>query len=824
MASPLGNEVALRQPFSNTGSQSSSFSQQGSLDWVAFGRIQYSASVAVLGRLAGAGVDTLTVAFGQAMCSAIPLGIHGERVLQDAMKRLSACSTFGDLVWFGVGVRHILRDLVQTTQGSALVALCGALSEGYSSELSALVLHEMSDSVGAPGELRPSFPQWHALSKVTASVFVESTFGLRIRQFMRLSGLPQDCYDDPGHPTDLAQVILAVGRLSSGAVETLYIQGGPACSWVATFADLVLGLRLQLLSCQGDLIFMNYDPALLSPQAIITFILPGIGRSTLRCTGSTAVVRSGGTFISDFFGDHSDNPLRRSGDHAYMFSGGRVEWANMLQDTFGEDFSELLRDSVDLGPDENQRPSSLSVEPKFQKHRSRLFARVLASGTLALLEDTMVCHLHKGHTAFIMWLVERISELRPLTSILLNESVRVRKKAAESRDASFHCYKTDRRRLEGVCGCDNHHCQRIVRTDARRSCLRAIAETVLQLSRILSVSILHGEYRPSRRGLMLIYERAAERSTIYPTNPNLYRPPSDWRKADENVLYLTFSLYSGPRSIPFSNGACAYSDGNVFAYMGTLEKATDSVEEAVLIYVGAGAIQHGPAVYRTVSGLVPYESYQEYPVRHTRPTNGLADLNQDTTSRDLRLYAMVQERFDGLAFWYRASSEYGMITFSPTALVDRLISARRYLQLPSAHYPSAASSPDDSIFGKWEKCTVEGEGIMLEALEGVTGGLVLRPLRENTLGRCVAIARSWAEVFLIKNGEELDVFSQYCAERFASKSAVVRRRNAQRKVRDDESDLEDREWMVGKKMKAMMKATIQVTIQATTTMTIWGSI
>ncbi|ETI22124.1 hypothetical protein G647_06196 [Cladophialophora carrionii CBS 160.54] len=154
---------------------------------------------------------------------------------------------------------------------------------------------------------------------------------------------------------------------------------------------------------------------------------------------------------------------------------------------------------------------------------------------------------------------------------------------------------------------------------------------------------------------------------------------------------------------------------------------------------------------------------------------------------------MVQQRFDDLAFWYRASSEYGMITFSPTALVRCLISARRYMQLPSAHYPSAAASPDDSIFGKWENYTVEGEGIPSEALEGVTCGLVLRPLRENTLGRCVAIARSWFEVFLIKNDEELDVFSQYCAERFASKSAVVRRRNAQRKVHHDESSLEGKD-------------------------------
>lgn len=41
------------------------FTQQGSLDWVALGRMQYSTSVAVLARLSKAGIDPLTLAVGQ---------------------------------------------------------------------------------------------------------------------------------------------------------------------------------------------------------------------------------------------------------------------------------------------------------------------------------------------------------------------------------------------------------------------------------------------------------------------------------------------------------------------------------------------------------------------------------------------------------------------------------------------------------------------------------------------------------------------------------------------------------------------------------------
>lgn len=131
----------------------SSFSQQGSLDWVALGRTQYSASIAVLGRLAKAGIDTLTVAFGQAMCLKLPIGPHGEKVLAESMGTLTAKSFAGDLIWFGIGVRHILRELVQTSQGCSLVALCAALTEAHSIPVSALVLYEIAKECGGPQSL-----------------------------------------------------------------------------------------------------------------------------------------------------------------------------------------------------------------------------------------------------------------------------------------------------------------------------------------------------------------------------------------------------------------------------------------------------------------------------------------------------------------------------------------------------------------------------------------------------------------------------------------------------------------------------------------------
>ena len=190
------------------------FSQQGSLDWVALGRVQYSASVAILARLSGAGVEPITMAFGQAMCCAIPIGHHGEKFLHDALAELKAFSSFGDIIWFGVGVRHVVRDIVQTSEGSSLVALCAALSEGHSIKHSALIMFELAKLVGAPSELRPCFTQWEALVEVSASVFNKSMFGSRIQQLRRLNGLQREHQETAAHPVDLARVILEIGRSS----------------------------------------------------------------------------------------------------------------------------------------------------------------------------------------------------------------------------------------------------------------------------------------------------------------------------------------------------------------------------------------------------------------------------------------------------------------------------------------------------------------------------------------------------------------------------------------------------------------------------------
>lgn len=114
------------------GQSSSNFAQQGTVDWVAVSQTTFSASVAILSRLSRAGLQPLTVAIAQALSINIPIGVHGEKQLNNAMSGLKAFGSFGDVIFFGFGVQHVLRVLVQTSQGASSVALVASLTEGHS--------------------------------------------------------------------------------------------------------------------------------------------------------------------------------------------------------------------------------------------------------------------------------------------------------------------------------------------------------------------------------------------------------------------------------------------------------------------------------------------------------------------------------------------------------------------------------------------------------------------------------------------------------------------------------------------------------------------
>ena len=720
--------------------QGSGFAQQGTVDWVSLGQTQFSASIAVLGRLSSAGVEPLTVAVGQAICSRIPLGIHGEKVLAEAMSGLRACSSFGDVIWFGVGVRHILRSLVETSQGASLVALCSGLSEGHNVSTSALVLYEMAKQFGSPRDLSPSFKQWEALVKVCSSVFSQSTLGLRIHQLLKLGGyIGANKAEGAGHPQDMAEVLLAVGRVASGSLKEISIRGGPGCSWVAAFADQILGLKVAVRSDEGAMLWMNYDGSIDQGHISLQFCNRE-PTEAISCVGRIFYVRHGDEFIQQCFQDPTDlNYLRME---STPFLGGRVQWDSMFSETFGRDFENLINLSPIPGPSIISTPEDI-------------FARLFIAGAAFFVFHTTEACRYKDIMEFVLSAMSSIPELRPCKHKLLDPAIQL-KVSAMSLDQLSDEYK----HVRAILARDSSD---VYQQHRRRPfCLARITETIVIMSYLLGRLTLEGSLLPKWSGILKIYndiprnsDRLVDGSKSFRLQAQLY--------PEESIKTLSFqfskyvSIFSGEPA-PFSMGGStsALSDGRVYCFIDTLQSLSDSFEKASVIHVGAGSIQAGNRLHERVHD--PYRPSETHSIVYQAECvqlveKGLCPFAEDSTSPDLLLKAAVEESVH-LSFWYHVSSKFGTIAISPGSFVqDRLRTAVAFRTKSSLE--TRPSDHSEKIANDQYFSVVYGEGL---APKQYSTRIVLRPHRDNVLGRCIALMTTSTPVALLGSHSDLSHF------------------------------------------------------------------
>ena len=731
--------------------QGSGFVQQGSVDWVSLGQSQFSASVAVLGRLSSAGVEPLTVAVGQAICSGIPLGIHGEKVLAEAMSRLRACSSFGDVVWFGVGVRHILRVLVQTSQGASLVALCAGLSEGHNLSTSALVLYEMAKRFGSPRDLSPSFTQWEALVKVCSSVFSQSTLGLRIHQLLKLGGyVGVSGVVGAGHPQDMAEILLAVGRVATGSLKEISIMGGPGCSWVAAFADQILGLKVAVRSDEGAILWTNYDASFDQGHISLQFCTRE-PTEAISCVGRIFYVRHGDEFIQQCFQGLKDLNDSRMGSMPFL--GGRVQWDSMFSETFGKDFEHLI-----YLPEEYSDPYS---KPLVLSTPDDRFALLFVAGAAFFVHHTTEACRYKAVMEFMLSAINSIPELQTCKHRLLDPALQHWASAMSVEDLSeVYLLRRDLLARDRSVFDKQYH--------PTTFCLARITETILIMSYLLGRLTLDSLLLPKRSGILKIYNES-------PISPEKgYSSKSAMVQAllypEENIKPLSFqfskyvSLFSGEPA-PFSMGdsTSALSDGKVYCYIDTLQALSDSFEKASVIHIGAGSIQAGNRLHDRVYDLYrPSEThsivYQAERVQLIEKS--LCPFAEDSTSPNLSIKAAVEESIH-LSFWYEVSSKHGATLISPGSFVqDRLRKAVAFkIESCIPYKDTKAPSHNGEIVNHDQYFSVlYGEGL---APENYSARIILRPHRGNVLGRCIALMTSSTPVALLACESDLSQFFKF---------------------------------------------------------------
>ena len=120
------------------------FAQQGTVDWVALSNASAHFSIGVLARLSKAGIDPFTLQMGRAICADFTLSASVQQSLTDAIQKVKKYGSYGNVIWFGFGIKHIITDLSETEEGLACVSLCAALSTIYDNMYSAQVLRDLS--------------------------------------------------------------------------------------------------------------------------------------------------------------------------------------------------------------------------------------------------------------------------------------------------------------------------------------------------------------------------------------------------------------------------------------------------------------------------------------------------------------------------------------------------------------------------------------------------------------------------------------------------------------------------------------------------------
>lgn len=135
------------------------FAQQGSVDWVSLSNSTLGFSVEILSRFSKAGVEMITVAVGQAIFSTFVVPSAGQKRVTDAVAKLKVFSSYGNVLWFGFGIKHVVRTLCETEQGATCAAICACLSVSYDLSLASQVLKALTDEYMTPGTLTPALSQ-----------------------------------------------------------------------------------------------------------------------------------------------------------------------------------------------------------------------------------------------------------------------------------------------------------------------------------------------------------------------------------------------------------------------------------------------------------------------------------------------------------------------------------------------------------------------------------------------------------------------------------------------------------------------------------------
>ena len=519
----------------------------------------------------------ITCAMSQAMCSRFNVPPEGQKRVTDAISKLKACSSYGQVLWFGFGVKHIVRSLCETKQGATCAALCACLRVSYSTEMSARVLSVLCDGLLPSDGLSPALAQWGALIDVCSGALSPSKFPNMVDGFCRLAfkdRQPPSQYHKATTADALAQALVELSKVSNGSVSSITFEGGYDCGWIAAVAEWLLCLKVKVLTQEGNCLYWQGSSHTNDSAEVIIIFNTHIHGPYLAKSKELKVVNR--SFRLPYNG--IIELLKRSDARDNVFGMGRSSWSTILEDTFGTAFKTLL--------------SSDTIE---------MFAKFLLSRTTARSPSfravSLYNSIHPSHPwispfsspaasrerAFFLALANRLPELSPLLNAV--EHLERSADAAAGPDAG---------QLEEICGC--RRCGRTSRPDI---CLRHLGMTLTNLILILAHIDVDETLQPASTGLLMLHEHVVRRDT---KDPSLRHLQDRGREEDviDNTYRRTFELFTGLPSHNRLGAASAICHGGICIWLPALENPLYDPAKQMGLRVVSGKVNFRGRLYREI--------------------------------------------------------------------------------------------------------------------------------------------------------------------------------------------------------------------------------
>lgn len=557
------------------------FSQQGQVDWVSLANHTVSFSVGVLSRLSKAGVDPLTVVVAKTLCHNMPLSPLGQKRVFDALSTLKAFSSFGQVIWFGFGVRHIVHELTGTEEGMTCIALSAALQLSYDSFFGAQVFRELSHYRGAPDNLLPSLHQWRAMLHVSAGVLSTSKFPRLVDGFTRILAPPRaDCSLPQAYsttPSALAYALCILSDVTTGRTAYCTFAGGIDCAWIAAVAEWLYCLPVEVQSeNSSEVEYRTSTDASCLPQSPRVFIIKsdaGWGLVSTLCRGF--VLPSGGDLIwreNERNNDHSRSPFER-----------RSEWSHLLTDVFGKVVESLL-----------QGPTGESFA--YLLRHTRIHGESFPEG------DFRAPNYHGfydptnfNNETFLEFAKRRLPELE---SCLDRQAVRRDRRPWDPTEDHNSI-----RVIEKACGCrycdfgDVHYSSASM---TRVFCLRRLAAMVIELLEILYNVAVDPNILPSHYGILDLYHTVG---CMVHCGVAYKRGATSRVRRPFTVLRMFSGSWTDDMVTPVSDQWAAFSVRGLCAYYQLLEDPNLSPGYASKMLLRPGRVEHNGVSYTAVKDL-----------------------------------------------------------------------------------------------------------------------------------------------------------------------------------------------------------------------------